>query len=75
LNSVIWRWIHKTVVVWLSTLRSGVRDAVLYVSDGATKASDMLDMRDAIAGPNTVNASKQVDMERIQNADRATLSF
>jgi hypothetical protein len=29
----------------------------------------------ARAGPGTVNSSKQMDMERIQNADRATLSF
>jgi len=47
----------------------------LYVSDGATKANDVLDMRGARAGPNTMNASKQMDMERNQNADRTTLIF
>jgi hypothetical protein len=41
----------------------------LYVSDGATKASDVLDVMGARAGPDTVNSSKQMDMERIQNAD------
>jgi hypothetical protein len=59
LNSVFWTWILKTVIVWLITLRYGVHDAVLYVSDGATKASDVLDIRSARAGPNIVNASKQ----------------
>jgi len=72
---LFWTWIPKIVVVWLSTLRFGVHDAVLYVTDGATKASDVLDIIGARVGPNTVNSSKQMDMERIQNAGRATLSF
>jgi hypothetical protein len=63
---VIWTWIPKNVFIRLGPRRFGVHEVVLYVSDGATKA------RGLRAGPNTVSASKQTDVERIQSGDIAT---
>jgi hypothetical protein len=73
LNSVIWTRIPKTVFVRLETLKFGVYDAVLCFTGGVARKSDVLNMLGVRSGSNTVNALKQIDIERIWKAETAKL--
>jgi hypothetical protein len=71
LNSLIWAQFPKAqhAQVW------GTWYSIVSYKNGVAKNNDVLDILGVRSGSNTVNTLKQIDMERIQKADTATLSF